>query len=97
MVPKNKKHSNIKTVGKLVQVAGWMSPDDKKRLTDALARHSFIGGQSDFINKVAEALVSQSKPGKSPIAQPLCFLTVEQRDMLAAHKMSAKKNTKGHS
>lgn len=81
-------------MGKLVQLAGWMSLEEKKRLTDALAKHPFINGQSDFVNKCAEALIAQSKPGKSPLAQPLHFLTVEQRDILAAHTLQKKK---GHS
>lgn len=94
MVPPKKKNGSLKDMGKLVQVAGWMSQDEKDDFMKALAKHSFIDGQSDFINKTAEALISQSKPGKPAIAQPLCFLTVEDRDLLAAIKLKNKVSDK---
>lgn len=59
-----------------------MSPERKDELVAALRKHKFLKGQSDFLKQAADALVQQSKNGKSPIAQPLCFLTVEQRTNL---------------
>lgn len=87
---KSKKKAQSARVGKLFQVVGWMSDDKKKMLVAAIEQHQFINGQSDFINLAADAIIAQSKKGKPAIAQPLCFLTVDQREVLAALKLAAK-------
>lgn len=73
------KFGNHAAVSKLLQVAGWMSDEEKERFTSALADHPQFKGQSDFIKCAAVALIGA---GKRKLAQPLAFLTVEQRDAL---------------
>lgn len=71
-----------------------MSRADKERFIKALKQHKFFDGQSDFFNKAVDALVSQSEKGKPPLAQPLCFLTTEDRDILAAYRLKEKEQKK---
>lgn len=92
MTASRKKSDKIGGVGKLLQVVGWMSEADKKRFVEALRKHPFIDGQSDFIKLAAKALISHDeKKSGTALAQPLCFLTVEQRDALI--ELKAKKKT----
>jgi tellurite resistance protein len=79
------KARKVKRMGDLIAVTGWMSPDEKKKLLAAIAKHPFINGQSDFINKAAEALITQSQDGPT-IAQPLCFKTVDERAKLERYE-----------
>jgi tellurite resistance protein len=64
----------------LSRVTGWMSPEEKTKFLTDLKQHSQFKGQSEFIQCAAKALADA---GKKKLAQPLRFLTEEERARLA--------------